>query len=65
MKEGDEILFEYGSHSNDVLFAEYGFVESDGRYGEVDVGWAVDELWREVEGGKAKEEVLRVIGCWG
>lgn len=27
LQDGDEVLFEYGSHSSAMLFAEYGFVE--------------------------------------
>ena len=72
MKKGEEVMFEYGGHSNGVLFAEYGFVEmprEEGwlgrRYGQVDVGWSVDELWETTEGREEKEEVLRAIGCWG
>lgn len=61
---GEEIMFEYGSHSNDVLFAEYGFVEKGRAYSGVDVDWIVEELWREAKCGKEKEEVLKAIGCW-
>jgi hypothetical protein len=27
IKEGEEVFFEYGGHSNATLFAEYGFIE--------------------------------------
>jgi hypothetical protein len=28
LKEDEEVTFEYGSHANTTLFAEYGFIES-------------------------------------
>lgn len=37
------------------------------KYGEIDLGWMMDELWeKEVkEGREEKEAVLEKIGCWG
>ena len=65
MKEGDEVCFEYGGHGNAALWAEYGFVETGSRFAEVDLGEYIRPLWDGVDGGGAKEEVLRAIGCWG
>ena len=34
--EGEEVLFEYGRHSNDLFLAEYGFIGSSEHHAEVD-----------------------------
>ncbi|WWD16279.1 hypothetical protein CI109_100705 [Kwoniella shandongensis] len=78
IQAGQEILFEYGGHSSGTLFAEYGFcempAEEEGeegwlglKYGEMDLGWLVDELCDKQgkEGKEEKEKVLEKIGCWG
>ncbi|WVN87868.1 uncharacterized protein L203_103065 [Cryptococcus depauperatus CBS 7841] len=81
MNKGEEVVFEYGGHSSATLFAEYGFCEvPEGhgdekwlklKYGELDVGWLVDELWKETamspedeEDQAEKKQVLEAIGCW-
>ncbi|WVQ81248.1 hypothetical protein IAT38_003370 [Cryptococcus sp. DSM 104549] len=83
MELGEEVRFEYGGHNDAMLFAEYGFCETpegEGeekwltlKYGELDLGWMVDELWKEKVGEKdeeddeeeEKQKVLEAIGCWG
>ncbi|ODN74573.1 hypothetical protein L202_06935 [Cryptococcus amylolentus CBS 6039] len=85
MAQGEEVMFEYGGHDNATLLAEYGFLEEpDGaddqkwlnlKYGELDVGWIVDELWAEKVGSLEEDEedgekggkrkALEGIGCWG
>lgn len=69
-KQDEEVLFEYGSHPSDVLFTEYGFVEQpinkdwgSLRHGSLDLGWLVDELWKE-KGDDERKVVLEDIGCW-
>ncbi|KIR64124.1 hypothetical protein I314_02909 [Cryptococcus bacillisporus CA1873] len=66
MRKGEEVLFEYGGHSNATLFAEYGFcevpeAEEDDKWlllknGELDVGWIVDKLWEEEVKNNGNEE---------
>nr|KIR86453.1 hypothetical protein I308_03401 [Cryptococcus tetragattii IND107] len=66
MRKGEEVLFEYGGHSNATLFAEYGFcevpeAEEDNKWlllknGELDVGWIVDKLWEEEVKNNGNEE---------
>ncbi|OXC69576.1 hypothetical protein AYX13_01743 [Cryptococcus neoformans] len=82
MQKEEEVLFEYGGHSNATLFAEYGFCEApegvdDDKWlrlknGELDVGWIVDELWKEKvknngneEDAAEKQKALEAIACWG
>ncbi|KAK8869457.1 hypothetical protein IAR55_000021 [Kwoniella newhampshirensis] len=78
IEAGQEVLFAYGGHSSGTLFAEYGFCEmpdeeegEEGwlrlKYGEMDLGWIVDELWEKESkvGKEEKERVLEKIGCWG
>lgn len=60
MKKGDEIFLHYNSHSNCVLFSEYGFVVPRGGGGEVRVDDLVERLFVE----DWKRELLESRGYW-
>lgn len=36
----------------------------DNIHGEIDVGWAMDDMWAEADQRAEKEKALRAIGCW-
>lgn len=70
----DELFLRYGSHSNQVLFVEYGFVNlwkegacQKGKFnGEVDVQDAVEELVSaKGSTGEVLKEILEEEGYWG
>ena len=65
MVAGEQVLFQYGTHSNDLLFAEYGFIEEGGIHGSVEVEGLVRELWEKCDGQDEKEAVLKSVNCWG
>jgi len=80
MKKGEEVLFEYGSHSSAALFTDYGFVEEPkgwevrdavdpgwlaSQHGDVDLGHIVHVLWESDQGHDRKIEVLKTLGCFG
>jgi hypothetical protein len=65
----EEVKFEYGPHSTETLFTEYGFcpVEKKGDwvgevYGECDVNDLVKEMF-PIKSEKAKT-ALQELGCW-
>ncbi|KAK4689124.1 hypothetical protein P7C73_g987, partial [Tremellales sp. Uapishka_1] len=60
MNTDQEVLFQYGAHSNGMLLAEYGFCERQNAHSEVDVGYLIDETDFEIK----KKEALKAIGCW-
>lgn len=70
LKKDEEIKFEYGPHSTETLFTEYGFcpVEKKGDwvgqvYGECDVNDLVQEMF-PIKSEKVKN-TLQELGCWG
>lgn len=67
IKKGDEIVFAYGPHSDETLFAEYGFVPLEGEnpWKEVLLNDLINTEWREREGATTvalKKEVLEMNG---
>ncbi|KEP55132.1 RuBisCO LSMT substrate-binding protein [Rhizoctonia solani 123E] len=71
VKEGDQIYLRYGPHSNAFLFCEYGFVlpldVKDARIadGEIVIDSDVEELLRNANDFKLKEELLKDRNYWG
>lgn len=69
LEKDEQIRFEYGAHSTETLFTEYGFTSEDkygdwlGQpYGEVDVNDMVEQMF-PIKSDKIKS-VLEEIGCW-
>ncbi len=65
LKKGEEISFPYGSHSDETLFAEYGFVPFTTASNEDGNPWAevkVDE-WFERELRKLGAEEYEAKKC--
>ncbi|KAJ9096587.1 hypothetical protein QFC19_007119 [Naganishia cerealis] len=67
IKKGDEIVFAYGPHSDETLFAEYGFVPLEGEnpWNEVHVDDLINTTWRKRESATMvalKREVLDMNG---
>jgi hypothetical protein len=67
--QDEEVKFEYGPHSTETLFTEYGFcpVEKTGDwvgevYGECDVNDLVTEMF-PIKSEKVKT-TLKELGCW-
>jgi hypothetical protein len=74
LKCGEEMSFEYGRHSNSMLFIEYGFINEfhsedidKGEFaGEVNVQEIVEELFGDLGQTRAVlEHILRDEGYWG
>lgn len=71
VKENDEILLTYGSHSNKTLFVEYGFVNLFSKNGpspsgEVDVQDLVDKyVFADVRLRQVVKAALVTEGYWG
>lgn len=36
----------------------------DNIHGEIDVGWAMEDMWDDTDQRAEKEKTLRAIGCW-
>ena len=69
IREGDEIFYTYGAHSDDTLLAEYGFVlgvplNSDNN---VDVTHRVEALFHRLDAGERvdKVDLLTEHQYWG
>ncbi|KAJ9102516.1 hypothetical protein QFC21_002916 [Naganishia friedmannii] len=67
IKKGDEIVFAYGPHSDETLFAEYGFVPLEGEnpWNEVVVDDLINAAWQKRETRTMvalKSEVLEMNG---
>ena len=69
LEKDEEVKFEYGAHSSETLFTEYGFVPEprDGKWldqpnGEVDVNDLVEKMF-PIRSEKVKT-ALQEIGCW-
>jgi hypothetical protein len=69
LKEGEEVKFEYGAHSTETLFTEYGFCPEEKRgdwlsqvYGECDVNALVEEMF-PIKSEKLRT-ILEELGCW-
>ncbi|KAJ9121714.1 hypothetical protein QFC22_002334 [Naganishia vaughanmartiniae] len=67
VKKGDEIVFAYGPHSDETLFAEYGFVPLEGEnpWNEVLLDDLIGLAWRKRESSTMvalKNEVLEMNG---
>ncbi|KAH6918599.1 hypothetical protein BKA70DRAFT_1457475, partial [Coprinopsis sp. MPI-PUGE-AT-0042] len=74
-REGDELFLRYGSHTNQFLFAEYGFVNpappastsaGDGTYGSINISPDIEDLFH-ARGcvGRRMKAVLEDEGYWG
>jgi hypothetical protein len=69
LKKDEQVRFEYGAHSTETLFTEYGFTP-EAKYGdwlgqpngEVDVNDMVEKMF-PIKSDKIKS-VLEEIGCW-
>lgn len=67
LHDGDELSFQYGSHEDAFLLAEYGFVVGEENlYNAVEVDRFVEALF-EAQGdeGELKMGVLKDEGYWG
>ncbi|KWU46592.1 hypothetical protein RHOSPDRAFT_32052 [Rhodotorula sp. JG-1b] len=67
LRDGDELSFQYGSHEDAFLLAEYGFVVGEENlYNAVEVDRFVEALF-EAQGdeGELKRGVLKDEGYWG
>jgi hypothetical protein len=67
IKKGDEIVFAYGPHSDETLFAEYGFVPLGGEnpWNEVVLDDLINTAWQKRESPAMvalKSEVLEMNG---
>ncbi|QLQ82290.1 hypothetical protein HG537_0H00510 [Torulaspora globosa] len=60
-KAGDEILLNYGPHSNDFLLNEYGFVLQQNRWNFIDIS---DEVTNLIDGDTVMTEFLKNHGYW-
>lgn len=60
IREGDEICTSYGSHSNDFLLAEYGFVLEENRWDEVLLDNVLLTLFSDEQ-----KQVLQEENYWG
>jgi hypothetical protein len=70
LKKDEEIKFEYGPHSTETLFTEYGFCPLGKKgdwigqiYGECDVNDLVEEMF-PIKSETVKT-TLQELGCWG
>ena len=73
MAQGEELFLKYGSHTNQFLFVEYGFVQpadpgssETTTYGIIDVSPDVERLF-DTRGsvGELMRRVLEEEGYWG
>lgn len=69
LEKDEQVRFEYGAHSTETLFTEYGFTpeQRDGKWlgqpnGEVDVNDLVEKMF-PIKSEKIKT-ALEGIGCW-
>lgn len=69
LEKDEQVRFEYGAHSTETLFTEYGFTPErlEGKWldqpnGEVDVNDLVDKMF-PIKSEKIKM-ALEEIGCW-
>lgn len=69
IREGDEIFYTYGAHSDDTLLAEYGFVLGVplNSHNNVDVTQRVEALFHRLDTAEREEKVdlLREHQYWG
>ena len=60
IKKGDEVYISYGSHSNDFLLAEYGFIMDENAWDEVTLDEYILPMLSE-----AQKNMLRDAGFFG
>ncbi|SCU81730.1 LADA_0C00738g1_1 [Lachancea dasiensis] len=58
---GEQILLNYGAHSNDFLLCEYGFTLKDNKWNYIDVSPEVERLIEE----ETTKRFLQENGFWG
>lgn len=69
LEKDEQVRFEYGAHSTETLFTEYGFTPEEKYgdwlsqpHGEVDVNDLVEQMF-PIKSDKIRS-VLEEIGCW-
>lgn len=60
-KPGEDILLNYGPHSNDFLLNEYGFVLQENRWNFIDIS---DEVTNLIDGDAVMTEFLKSHDYW-
>ena len=68
-KQGEEVLYSYGAHSDDTLFAEYGFVIGSPANADdsIVVTRRVEKLFAKLNDAEAarKKGILEDLHYWG